>query len=742
MEVRRDEVRAFLDGKLVYAHKTDFADLGMGYRMMTDEAALGLGSYSPMIIYGIEVTELSGPGTFTRPDDPAAQKAAESRKVVASEWRSLLTAPGSPPPGWRNHSPKDAKFETVAEKGDLILRTSGKGALFPEVSPTKNYHLRLEFRWPNDAAELLTVRYHGKEHDGFSMNLRRNDGDYCTTHSTGDYFAEPAELEGGKFVSKGLSRNLGGKQALPHSGRAQLPLGEWNVVELICLDDASIQIVNGRIVLVLMNQRRKPPNGPEEPINDGSLGVWTVGASEVRQIKVRDITGLPPDVLEKAAWRPTFPVQEGEMKATSVAPGKTASFTWQKRDGEPVLRASTTSAGLVPVGATTRNWKNFHLRLEYRYPTPQSARVGVIFFHSKTEYLQYFVHKNGTAALSTYPNGNAWADAAEIRDGKVTPSPNGPSFDLRAPIRLAKAPPPTGEWNVLELICLGDTAIQRLNGKIVGVFANCRQKQPDGTFSPRDGGQLAIDVDGELELRRLEVRDISALPSEILVPGPWEPLFNGKDLTGWRPADPKGTGKVEVVVEDGKPTLRLTAPIELRTLDSFADYHLRFEYKAEKDAGGWVHFFNDGYSFFQSGLYGLNRSPKDFWILFSNMTCEEAELRGGRIAGVGKLLNKEKTLDKAHLVPLSEGILATDPVWHRVEVIRLDDSFLCLLNGKIAGMVTNVRGIRKGEEKSLGHSPFVFGTLRRNANGPAKFRNIEVRVINAVPPEILAKVAW
>jgi len=69
VEVRKDGVKAFFDGQLATEVKTDYAKLSLQKQWDPGDATvLGLGSFfSPMIFHGVELTEISGPGTFTRP---------------------------------------------------------------------------------------------------------------------------------------------------------------------------------------------------------------------------------------------------------------------------------------------------------------------------------------------------------------------------------------------------------------------------------------------------------------------------------------------------------------------------------------------------------------------------------------------------------------------------------------------------------------------------------------------------
>jgi len=84
IQVRKNGLTAFLDGKIVTRWPTDYSDFirspGWGLR---DELALGLGSWqSPTVFNSAEVLEVTGRGKFTRPDDPAAKAAAEKRSRV------------------------------------------------------------------------------------------------------------------------------------------------------------------------------------------------------------------------------------------------------------------------------------------------------------------------------------------------------------------------------------------------------------------------------------------------------------------------------------------------------------------------------------------------------------------------------------------------------------------------------------------------------------------------------------
>lgn len=79
VQVRRDGLRGYLDGKQVAQWATDYSDMSP-YRVWTfkDAGLLGVGcSLSTVVFDEIKVREVSGKGSFLRPDDPAVHAAAE-----------------------------------------------------------------------------------------------------------------------------------------------------------------------------------------------------------------------------------------------------------------------------------------------------------------------------------------------------------------------------------------------------------------------------------------------------------------------------------------------------------------------------------------------------------------------------------------------------------------------------------------------------------------------------------------
>ncbi len=73
---------------------------------------------------------------------------------------------------------------------------------------------------------------------------------------------------------------------------------------------------------------------------------------------------------------------------------------------------------------------------------------------------------------------------------------------------------PAGEWNTLEIICLGDTCIQVVNGHVTMRLA-ASQRLSGKTYAPLTGGRLELDLEGwDIYFRDLEIRSITEIPAE------------------------------------------------------------------------------------------------------------------------------------------------------------------------------------------------------------------------------------
>jgi hypothetical protein len=80
IQVRRTGLKTWLDGRLFHEFPTDYSNLRSHAQWNLQGAGvLGLGVLGGAVFHKVEVLEVAGKGTFTRPDDPAAKEAKKKQ---------------------------------------------------------------------------------------------------------------------------------------------------------------------------------------------------------------------------------------------------------------------------------------------------------------------------------------------------------------------------------------------------------------------------------------------------------------------------------------------------------------------------------------------------------------------------------------------------------------------------------------------------------------------------------------
>ncbi len=99
VQIRKGGVKTFLDGVPASELMTDYSSAAMPKDWeMGDPAILGIGSVSsPTTFHRIEIVEITGHGTFTRPADPSAnaaeaQRSAALDKFIDAQWLKVVRA--------------------------------------------------------------------------------------------------------------------------------------------------------------------------------------------------------------------------------------------------------------------------------------------------------------------------------------------------------------------------------------------------------------------------------------------------------------------------------------------------------------------------------------------------------------------------------------------------------------------------------------------------------------------------
>ena len=756
VEVRKNRVKMFLDGAFVTEWKTDFTDMGlpMGWSI-ADEAVLGLGSAaSSMSYHRVEIVEVSGPGTFVRPDDPAAQAAATRKKSVAPVAASRREGVNLLPL-------LDLKKDIVigrwtAGADGLTAEKGGRAIAEFAYRPPSEYDFRIEFTCRADngqvnqflargdrsfsylmmprvfALQVIDGRSASQNPNAVNRVLSANERHVCTVHVRDGGVAvdlDGQELERWKTDYSDMSLDNINAKGWTRRDRSLLALGATDTETIF--HKAEVVELSGLGVFTRPDDLAAKQAKAERDEYVNSLGMKFVRIPKGKSW-LGGGNGKPGDKeveIKEEFYLGTYEVTQEEWE--NVMEKNPSSFARNGAKKDVVTNIPDADLKRFPVESVSwDDCQEFVTRLNeklkekdwiYRLPTEveweYAGRGGPMTDRADSAFTYYFEQPTNQLLPEQANFNHEKSVKRTCKVGSFPPNRLG-LFDMFGNV---------SEW------C--DDAIVDGNQPVRRVTRGGCWNDVTGNFRAANGwvgapsNRLANDG-----LRLARVRRDAVAPPQA---GPWQPLLDDKDLSGWKQNSPMDTGKADVVVDAGQPILRLTPNLGLRTSESFGNYHLRFEYKAEKGAGGGVHFFSEPFAVFQLRLSALNETPATLPVLYSSMTCEEAELRDGRLVGSGKLLNKEKTLNTAIQLPHSRCAFDASTPWQRVEVIRLDDSFLFLVNGKIAGAATKVRDVRQGMEKLLGRSAFMFWTGGSSGNGPAQFRNIEVREISAWPPEVL-----
>lgn len=246
-------------------------------------------------------------------------------------------------------------------------------------------------------------------------------------------------------------------------------------------------------------------------------------------------------------WMTLFDGKNFDQWEVSKPPG--SKWNWKIEDGamtnmaEPALPKHNI--------ATKRKFHNYEAHAEFKIKGEHEGNSGL--------------YNRGRAEIQIYNSyGKEKMDDRDL----------GALYTFAAP--LVNAAKPAGEWSTVDWRFFGTHMDVLINGKLV----------QNNTYIPHKTGQGRtdeFDSPGMFELQgdhdKVWFRNIKMRP--LCEDNGWRPLFNGKDLTGWKALD--GT-PAKWVVEDGS----LTNPTKMRDLiteENFGDFLIHYEYKSTGNSG-------------------------------------------------------------------------------------------------------------------------------------------------------------
>jgi predicted Ser/Thr protein kinase len=406
------------------------------------------------------------------------------------------------------------------------------------------------------------------------------------------------------------------------------------------------------------------------------------------QVELRPDPALQAKGKEQDGWAPLFNGKDldnwqflGAREAFAVNPAERAIMVKPSKPWSELM--------------TPRDYADFHLRLEFRIVT-KNANSGVNIrmpadaAHGSVQ-AQVQIRDDSTPYANSQTGGIYWS-----KDGKS-------HFKREREDLLF----PFGEWNKMEVIARGPAVRVVVNGK-QALLADLKKfaGHPDALPGiTRTSGRITLEADrGEVWYRNIQIKEIKGGPGRPDVPmaeAGFVPLFNGKDLTGWKEHPEHAWGNWRVVdgflVGSGKKYNWL-----FTERGDFADVHVRVE--AQIGPGG-----NSGVS------TRAELEPKLGVGYEANIGAPGLGHKTGALFFGGR---------GVPVVPVNEDLVPAD-TWFTLENIAVGNRIVILVNGKVIVDYTDKDAThRRGHIALQMHDPKTV----------VRFRKIEAREIKPGDP--------
>jgi hypothetical protein len=213
-------------------------------------------------------------------------------------------------------------------------------------------------------------------------------------------------------------------------------------------------------------------------------------------------------------------------------------FTVVEIDGGPAICISGEVLGAL---TTLEEYENYWLRLEFKWgekrwpPDENTPRNSGVLYHCFGPHgaIVEMCMRSHECQIKEKECGDYWSSDAIVdvegepsSDPKQAPHryrPGGRKFtvhdaqgDLGGRVaHLANHEKPWGQWNRIDLVCLGQTAIHAVNGQVNIVVTNSRRTD-DSKEVPLTRGKLQLlSEHAEIYLRRIELRAIREVPEQF-----------------------------------------------------------------------------------------------------------------------------------------------------------------------------------------------------------------------------------
>lgn len=221
------------------------------------------------------------------------------------------------------------------------------------------------------------------------------------------------------------------------------------------------------------------------------------------------------------------PLEGFEEQAKSATNEKVFSIV--EENGEKLIRISGEVNGSL---ATRDTFSNYHLQLVYKWGDDvYTRRNSGLLYHSFGEFgealdtwmvnieCQLMHERLG----DTYLMNNTYCETSVVEEGDIfryDPEGEVKKFSEEHNGKLihksADYENPLGEWNTVDLYCLGGTAVHVVNGQTVMVNNNTGLVE-NGSIKPLYSGKIQLQSEGaEMFVQTMKIRPIKEIPAEVV----------------------------------------------------------------------------------------------------------------------------------------------------------------------------------------------------------------------------------
>lgn len=214
----------------------------------------------------------------------------------------------------RNATP-DNVFSVVNVDGEKAIRISGEvfGSLATKAT-YRNFHARMVMKWGKKITKELNCGFlyygHGPFGAGFGtwkscVECQLQHGNMGGLYMIGEDINLDAEVEkqGEDYVYKhgGENTRFGKsveRRMIVHGSDAENEVGQWNTIEIYCVGQQTVHVVNGKVTMRTSNMTTTN-SGKEEPLAGGCLQLQSEGSELfVKSVEIQPVDKIPADLLK------------------------------------------------------------------------------------------------------------------------------------------------------------------------------------------------------------------------------------------------------------------------------------------------------------------------------------------------------------------------------------------------------------------------------------------------------------